>query len=99
MAERIHSAERVFRVLDVLWDFAAGGLSPSEVARAAQVTPPVATRALRTLERVGYAERLHETGRWRPHPRLGRKITRAQTSFDTAAARHREDRARFGIST
>jgi len=98
MTEHIKAAERVFMVLDVLLNFPAAGLSPSEVARAAQISPPAATRSLQTLLRVGWAERVEATGRWRPSvSRLRQIVTATQVDFDNTEARLREDKARIGI--
>jgi DNA-binding IclR family transcriptional regulator len=93
--DTVASAERVLAVLDVLLPHFAHGLAAGQVAAAARASPSATTRALLTLERAGYAERIPETGRWRPSHRLGRAATQMLHSLEAARERAEESRRRL----
>jgi len=104
MAERddpeiIESYVRCARVLDVLWEHMANGLSPSEVASAAREPKSYISRALQSLRAAGHAEQIHDTGRWRPSVRLARRAADVQRALDRAAARLDELRERVATPT
>lgn len=93
--QTIAALARGLRLMDVLWDHFALGMTSGEVARAAQESPSYATRALQTLESVGWVERIPETERWRPSVRHVRRLGSVKRSIDSADARLAELRTRI----
>lgn len=94
--EVVEAVVRALRVMDVLWDHAAHGLSSTEVAEAAREGRSYTTRALQTLAAAGYVARHPETGRWAPAPRLARLATRYHRALGQARARIDELEQRVG---
>ena len=95
----VEAVVRALRVMDVLWDHAAHGLSSTEAAEAAREGRSYTTRALQTLEAAGYVTRHPETGRWAPAPRLARLATRYHRALGQARARIDELEQRVGRLT
>jgi DNA-binding IclR family transcriptional regulator len=91
----IQAAARVLRAEEVLLRAFAHGVSPGELAKSLSISPPAATRCLKTLEHAGRAERVPETSRWRASHRLGRLAIQAVHSLDRAEADARESRQRL----
>lgn len=91
----IQAALRVLAAEEVLMRAFAAGVSPSELARALSISPPAATRCLKTLAHAGRAERVPETDRWRASHRMGRLAVQAVHSLDRAAAAAGESRQRL----
>ncbi|ABO60672.1 MULTISPECIES: helix-turn-helix domain-containing protein [pseudomallei group] len=81
------SAEKVLEVLNVLLGHFAHGLTPGEVAKATNLSPSNITRYVATLEAMGFAERIPETGRIRPSVKLAQHAVGILRSLDTARAR------------
>jgi DNA-binding IclR family transcriptional regulator len=94
--QTIGSLARGLRLMDVLWEHFAVGMTSGEVARAAKESPSYATRALKTLESVGWVERVPETERWRPSVRAARRLGSVKRAMDTQEQRSAELRARVG---
>jgi DNA-binding IclR family transcriptional regulator len=92
----VEAVVRALRVMDVLWDHAAYGLSSSEVAEAAREGRSYTTRALQTLEAAGYVTRWPETGRWAPSVRVAQRATRLHRALGQAGKRIEELQARVG---
>ncbi|WJN78742.1 helix-turn-helix domain-containing protein [Burkholderia anthina] len=81
------SAEKVLEVLNVLLGHFAHGLAPGEVAKATNLSPSNITRYVATLEAMGFAERIPETGRIRPSVKLAQHAVGILRSLDSARAR------------
>ncbi|MCW3700393.1 helix-turn-helix domain-containing protein [Burkholderia cenocepacia] len=81
------SAEKVLEVLNVLLGHFAHGLTPGEVAKATNLSPSNITRYVATLEAMGFAERIPETGRIRPSVKLAQHAVAILRSLDSARAR------------
>ncbi|RQY11148.1 MULTISPECIES: helix-turn-helix domain-containing protein [Burkholderia cepacia complex] len=81
------SAEKVLEVLNVLLGHFAHGLTPGEVAKATNLSPSNITRYVATLEAMGFAERIPETGRIRPSVKLAQHAVGILRSLDSARAR------------
>lgn len=90
----VASLARGLRLMDVLWEHFAVGLTPGEIAKAAQENPSYATRALNTLESVDWVERIPETDRWRPSVRATRRLGAVKRSLDLQEQRAHELRDR-----
>ncbi|AAS47852.1 MULTISPECIES: helix-turn-helix domain-containing protein [Burkholderia cepacia complex] len=81
------SAEKVLEVLNVLLGHFAHGLTPGELTKATNLSPSNITRYVATLEAMGFAERIPETGRIRPSVKLGRHAVAILRSLDAARER------------
>ncbi|MBJ9695489.1 helix-turn-helix domain-containing protein [Burkholderia cenocepacia] len=81
------SAEKVLEVLNVLLGHFAHGLTPGEVAKTTNLSPSNITRYVATLEAMGFAERIPETGRIRPSVKLAQHAVGILRSLDNARAR------------
>ncbi|MBO1857942.1 helix-turn-helix domain-containing protein [Burkholderia cenocepacia] len=81
------SAEKVLEVFNVLLGHFAHGLTPGEVAKATNLSPSNITRYVATLEAMGFAERIPETGRIRPSVKLAQHAVGILRSLDSARAR------------
>lgn len=92
----IESLARGLRLMDVLWEHAAHGLLPSEVATAARESASYVTRCLQTLEATGWVERIATTGRWRPSARAVRRLGAVSRALTGAEAQLAEYRNRCG---
>jgi DNA-binding IclR family transcriptional regulator len=91
----IQAAARVLAAEELLLRSFAAGVAPGELARALKISPPAATRCLRTLAQAGRAERIPETDRWRASHRLGRLAIQAVNAIDRAIADLGESRQRL----
>lgn len=91
----IESLARGLRLLDAMWGGFALGMTPGEVAEAAKESPSYATRALRTFEAAGWAERLPETKRWRATVRLVRHLQTVRLGLEREQARLAETAGRI----
>lgn len=78
------SQERGYRVLLALAGNEFLGVAPGEIAKALTTSPSNITRDLRTLQAVGLAEQIPETGRWR----LGPKVVQVALAFQASLARN-----------
>lgn len=92
------SATKVFSVLDVLFRNFAQGFTPSELARATELSPSDITRYVATLIDTGYAERIPDTDRIRVSVSLARKAIQIMQSLDAAERRLQETRNRIMTS-
>lgn len=92
------SATKVFAVLDVLFRNFAQGFTPSELARATELSPSDITRYVATLIDTGYAERIPDTDRIRVSVSLARKAIQIMQSLDAAERRIQETRNRIMTS-
>lgn len=81
------SAGKVLDVLNVLLMHFAHGLTPTELAKATDLSPSNITRYVATLEEKGFAERIPETGRIRPSVKLARQAIAIMHSLDAARTR------------
>lgn len=81
------SATKVLAVLDALLGHFAHGLTPGDLVKATGLDPSAVTRAVATLEKTGFAERIQETGRVRPSVRLGRQAVTILRSLEAAQDR------------
>ena len=90
----IESLARGLRLMDVLWESFAVGMTSGEVAKAAKESPSYATRALQTLHQSGWVEKVPETERWRPSVRAARRLAAVQRDMDRQDQRLSELRAR-----
>ena len=96
MATRTNqSADKIFTVLDVLFRNFVTGYTPSELAKATGLTPTNITRAVLTLEKAGYAERIHDTGRIRVSVAVARKAIQVAQNVETAENRISELKTRL----
>ena len=75
------------RILDVLLNNFAHGLTNGEVAKAAGISPSQAVHHVAALEAAGFAERVPETGRIRPSVRIAQKSTQIFRSLADAQQR------------
>ncbi|MBN3833664.1 MAG: helix-turn-helix domain-containing protein [Burkholderia contaminans] len=91
------SAEKVLEVLNVLLGHFAHGLTPGELAKATSLSPSNITRYVATLEAMGFAERIPETGRIRPSVRFAQHAMAIARSLD--AARNRLDELATRLAT
>jgi DNA-binding IclR family transcriptional regulator len=91
----IKSAVKIFAVLDVLLRNFAYGFSSKELIEATGFSGPDITRYVNTLVRVGYAERIPETGRTRPSHRVARSAIQIMHSLDEAERKINESRSRL----
>lgn len=80
------SAGKVLQVLRVLERNFHAGYSPGELARETGLSPSAITRAVKTLEKAGYAERVPDTDRVRMSHRLGQVAVQIMHSLDRAKA-------------
>lgn len=62
--------ERGYAVLMALAGHEVNGLAPGEIAKGINASASNVTRDLRVLAKVGLAEQITETNRWRLGPRL-----------------------------
>jgi DNA-binding IclR family transcriptional regulator len=62
-------------------------LSPTELAKATDLSPSNITRYVATLEEKGFAERIPETGRIRPSVRMAQSAMAIMRSLDSARNR------------
>lgn len=92
------SATKVFSVLNVLFRNFAQGFTPSELARATELSPSDITRYVATLIDTGYAERVPDTDRIRVSVALARKAIQIMQSLDAAERRLQETRNRIMTS-
>lgn len=76
---------RVLRTLLLLQGHEFQGMAPSEIAKALDTGPANTSRDLRVLQRLGLAEQIQETGRWR----LGPKVVQIATAFSLELDKHR----------
>ena len=90
----IAALARGLRLMDVMWESFAVGMSSGEVAKAAKESPSYATRALQTLAAAGWVERVPETERWRPSVRAARRLAAVNRDMDRQDHRLTELRAR-----
>lgn len=90
------SAGKVLDVLNVLLMHFAHGLTPTELAKATDLSPSNITRYVATLEEKGFAERIPETGRIRPSVKLAQHAMAIMRSLD--GARNRMDEITNRIS-
>ncbi|UTH73951.1 helix-turn-helix domain-containing protein [Chromobacterium sp. IIBBL 290-4] len=81
------SAAKVLEVLTVLLGHFAHGLTPSELAKATDLSPSNITRYVATLEEAGFAERIPETGRIRPSVKLAQHAVAILRSLEAARSR------------
>lgn len=91
----IQAALRVLAAEEVLLRAFAVGITSGELAKALRMTPPSATRVLKTLAAAGRAERIEETERWRASHRLGRLAVEAVHALDRQVATLQESRRRL----
>ncbi len=84
------SAGKVLDVLNVLLGHFAHGLTPTELAKATDLSPSNITRYVATLEEKGFAERIPETGRIRPSVRFAQSAMAILRSLDNARNRIEE---------
>ncbi|WP_153117398.1 helix-turn-helix domain-containing protein [Rhodocyclus tenuis] len=89
------AGSKVLDVLNVLMGHFAHGLSPSELAKATDLSPPNITRYVATLIEAGFAERIPETGRIRPSTRFALQAMSIMRSVDAARGRLDELSARL----
>lgn len=89
------SALKVFAVLDVLLRHFANGMSNTELAKATGFSESFITRAIVTLEEVGYAERIPGAERVRPSHRFAQHAVAIMRSLDAARARIDESQSRL----
>lgn len=98
MSERAyHNAaqERGYRVLMALPGHELVGVAPGELARALGVSPSSITRDLAVLAKVGLAEQIPETGRWRCAPRFVQAALSFSVHLERAKSRVAEIEQRF----
>ncbi len=87
MAERTYdnaSQQRGFALAFLLAGHELQGLSPSDIAKALKVNPPLITRDLHNLTQVGAVEKIETTGRYRLGPRLVRVALAHLAAMDEA---------------
>lgn len=90
----VASLTRGLKLMDVLWEHAAEGLLPVEIAQAARESQSYVTRGMATLEASGWVERTPQTKRWRPSARMVRRLGAVKRAIDTAESRIGEYRDR-----
>lgn len=98
MSERAyHNAaqERGYAVLLVLAGNEFIGLTPTDIAKAIGTSASNITRDLSVLQKVGLAEQLVETGRWRLGPKLVQIATSFQLHLDKSRRRLDEVTQRY----
>ena len=98
MAEKTYdnaSQERGYAVLLTLAGHEFAGLAPSEIAAAVNASRSRITSDLRVLQKMGLAEPILETGRWRLGPKLVQiaiafsdQLNRARTKLDEITQRY-----------
>ena len=89
------SQQRALKVMLCLFGHEIDGLSPSQIAKAAQASPSAITRDIHNLIEAGVAERLPHNDNVRISPLLGRKAMQVLATLDTAQRRVDEVRNRF----
>jgi DNA-binding IclR family transcriptional regulator len=89
------SAGKVLAVLDVLLRNFAHGFTSSELQKETGSSASDMTRYTATLEKAGYAERIPETGRWRPSHRMAQHAVQILASLDSAQQRITEAKNRL----
>lgn len=82
--------EKILQVLNVLLNNFAHGMTPTDLAKATNLTPSSITRYLNTLEGAGFAERIAETGRVRPSHKIAQKAVSIMRSLQDAQDRAKE---------
>jgi len=82
----VEAALKVLKIIPVLAGHEFTGKLPGEIATAIGVSAASVGHYLKTLEEIGYAEQIPETGRWR----LGPKIVQISIAF----MRHMDDQER-----
>lgn len=93
------SQQRALKVMLCLFGHEIDGLSPSQIAKAAQASPSAITRDIHNLIEAGVAERLPHNDNVRIAPLLGRKAMQILTALDAAQRRVDEVRNRFTRTT
>lgn len=89
------SQQRILGVLMSLFGHEIEGISPSNIAKANNITPANTTRDLWNLERAGLIERLPGSDRVRISPRLGSKALATLAAFDQAQRQLTDLQARY----
>lgn len=87
--------ERGYAVLLVLAGNEFTGLTPSDIAKAIGTSASNITRDLGVLQKVGLAEQLVETGRWRLGPKLVQVALSFQLHLDKSRRRLDEINQRY----
>ncbi len=98
MSDRDYSnaaQERGYSVLMALAGNELMGVAPGEIARGLGVSPSNVTRDLAVLAKVGLAEQIPETGRWRLGPRIVQIALAFSTQLDRAKSRVAEIEQRY----
>ena len=93
------SQQRVLQVMLALFGHEIDGLTPGQLARAAQASASAITRDIHNLIEAGVAERLPHSGNVRISPLLGRKAMQVLTTLDSAQRRIDETKNRFTRTT
>lgn len=89
------SAEKVLAVLNLLMRHFAHGLTNAEIASSTGLGPSNVCRYVAALESAGFAERIPETGRYRPSHRIAQLAVGILKSLDDAQARLQESVSRI----
>lgn len=87
--------QRILRALTILAGHEFTGVTPTDYAKALQVTQSTATRDLHNLHAVGFAEEIPGTGRWRLGPRPVQIALAFSSSLQAAEARLGEIKNRY----
>lgn len=87
--------QRLLKLVSALAGHEVEGLAPGDIARRQGCHASQVTRDLRNLARLGYAETIAATGRWRLGPALVQIALAHMTGLDRARRRLEETQARF----
>lgn len=90
------SQQRILGLIVTLAGHEIEGLAPGDIAKHQGCSPSHVTRDLANLKKVGWAEQLPATGRWRLGPDIVRIAMRHMTALDRAERRLAEIKSRFG---
>lgn len=86
---------RTLDLLEVLCGYAATGATNSELAKAANTTPPDVSKVLKLLIAKGWARKSEETGRFHPAPAFTRLTFRVTADFERLQTRLDDQRRTF----
>lgn len=88
--------QRILTLIRTLAGHELQGLAPADITKLQSCDPAQTTRDLANLKKVGWAEQIADTGRWRLGPEIVRISLRYAQGLDRAETRLSDIRSRFG---
>lgn len=89
------SQARVLRLITILAGHELHGVTPTDLAKALDVSGGTITRDMHNLHTAGLAEQIQETGRWRLGPKVVQIAIAHMTAMDRATNQLNEIKNRY----